>query len=48
MLADWPAFVCLGFGLTIVFFATVFEAVAFAVHLENVDVVGQTMQQRTS
>ena len=28
--------------------AAVFEPVAFAIHLENVDVMGQTIQQRTS
>ncbi len=28
--------------------AAVFEPVAFASHLENVDVMGQTIQQRTS
>ena len=29
-------------------FEPVFEPVAFAIHLENVDVMGQTIQQRTS
>ena len=29
-------------------FATVFEPVAFAIHLEDVDVMGQTIQQRAS
>ena len=28
--------------------AAVFEPVAFAIHLENVDMMGQTVQQRTS
>ena len=28
--------------------AAVFEPVAFTIHLENVDMMGQTIQQRTS